>query len=280
MPIPNLAPNARISRALPSRVIGIFNGESSDPIVLVLNNSGAWVLDLQNQDAAVGPILRAVRPEDATVVLFQLDKNGLRASPDGTAAAVIATLAGAQTWQNKTFDATSNVWVRISQATVDVQVNSLAFVSIPTAYRHLMVLWSARSSDTTGGNFETGLAMQLNGVGSGSYDYEQVVIVGGSRNEAFLDDQGYFVLPDVLPTANSPASGFGAGRIVLGGSSRVGFKTVQVMAFARTEAAVARLVLLGGGLGIDDAGPITSISFTPASGQLAVGSQFTLLGRP
>ncbi len=160
----------------------------------------------------------------------------------------------------------------ISSQTLTTTAASVTFSSIPAGYTDLILRWSLRSNTAS---VEVSGQIKVNG-SSSNYTDIYLRAQGTSPGSGQLA-VGYHFLSYAVPGASATSNTFGSGETYIPNYS--GNAKIVLSTFAVSEdnsASGPGLALTGDSWG--DTSAITSISFTPAAGDLVSGTSFYLYG--
>jgi hypothetical protein len=163
----------------------------------------------------------------------------------------------------------------ISTQVLGSSTSSVTFSSIPSTYKHLQLRIAARATST--GN-ATALFVRCNGVSGTSYSTHNLYAAGGGSGAVYAEGytglDAFYRLP--IPDDALTANAFGVVFIdFLDYASTVKNKTLRATS-GYAASGVYNTNLVSGAFNSTNA--ITSLSFTPAAGQLKTGSRFSLYG--
>lgn len=152
---------------------------------------------------------------------------------------------------------------------------SVTFSSIPATYEHLMMLWTARGTDS--GNPD--IYMQFNGDTGANYDRELLVGVGAAPSSGPAVAQTAIQAIGTMPGSTATAGRAAGGTIKIMSYARTTFWKTAVGDFSDIRATGSGNELAGmtGGIWRSTAA-ITSVTLLPSAGNFLTGSVFSLYG--
>jgi len=159
--------------------------------------------------------------------------------------------------------------VPIQDQVLNSAVGSITFSSIPGSYRHLQVVWDALTDNST----DVILVLQFNADGSAIYDYQYIAGTGTTSTAAQTSNSTTAQVGTLSSNTNAQArsSGFFIVQNYAGTTFRKSY-TGQCFTWGN----FSRILSIGGEW--RSAAAITSLALSAGSGNLVIGSRFTLYG--
>jgi hypothetical protein len=245
--------------------------------VTAVNDSVNFALAIKNGETTNSRALQVLRANN--VVLLQADANGVVGSVDGIAAAAqLVNASLAQTLTNKTFDASSNILSRIANTVLGSSAASVSFTSIPSTYRHLILVTYDRS-DTAATN--TGRRLQFNGDTAASYYAQGVTGVAAATSAAeTLAATGGRLGPMTAANASVTTLFSGAFILIPNYAQATNLKIALGVGFAPSGTGTGTETMTAEGFFWNNAAVINRVDLLAAAGNLVSGTTVTLYGLP
>ena len=157
---------------------------------------------------------------------------------------------------------------------LEADVSSVTFSGIPATYEHLQV----RGSNAAAG-YSTGQAyyIELNGDGSSVYASQVIRSHTTTTGANALNSTAYVQIYDGLHGVNTDVSEYATIMVNILDYANANKNTSIEFIGGQSISNTNRRIFFGGGVW-DDTAALTSIEFTPSSGNMRRGSSFTLYG--
>ena len=162
--------------------------------------------------------------------------------------------------------------VLISSQVLGTTAASVTFSSIPSGYRDLILRWSLRSNTAS---VEVSGQIRVN-ASSSNYSDTYLRAQGTSPGSGRLA-VGYHFLSYAVDGASATSNTFASGETYIPNYTVSANKVLSTFALSEDNSASSPGLAVTAGLWRDNSA-ITSISFTPAAGDLVSGTSFYLYG--
>jgi hypothetical protein len=161
----------------------------------------------------------------------------------------------------------------ISTTLISTDTASVTFSSIPAGYKHLQVRWTAKGTS----NGPNNIAVEINGVTStGSY-YSHEIVGAGSGVNSYNNTGQNWVRVGLIPGPSDSSGIYGNGITeILDFASTTKTKTLRTFNGYHGNSSGSR-VMLRSSL-FDNTSAITQIKFLLQSGNIILGSRFSIYG--
>jgi len=166
----------------------------------------------------------------------------------------------------------SLTYTLIKGETLTSSAASYTFTGIPSTYTDLVLRWSARSSTAS---IEVSGQIKVN-ASSSSYSDTYLRAQGSSPGSGRLA-VGYHFLSYAIPGASATSNTFGSGETYIPNYAGSTNKVLSTFAASEHNSDSGPGLAVTAGLW-SNTSAITSITFTPAAGDLVSGSSFYLYG--
>lgn len=203
----------------------------------------------------------------------ETDRVAIEAIIDGTYSAA----GGVQPAQQPGMVLIKDVYLSSNQSLVSFNIESL-----PSIYRHLKFIVSARSAETTAGVLVSGVLFYLNGDVAANYDYfvHSVATVAGTptlnKDEQLATSQPFL---GKVPSANAPANRFGVFEFLIADyRDALHYKVVLANGSVMRGTSAGDLFNYQGQMHWRNIAPVTTLTFKVDDFSFVAGSRFSLYG--
>lgn len=255
-----------------NKIVRGLTGLLDVPFFFKINDAAQWVLTLQNSDPTNGRVA-IVYAADGVTPLFQVDKNGVRASRTGGAAERVLT-----TGESATVTAAMLAeHYAVKLAELSGAGASYDFQSIPQTYRHLLLIVYGRS-DTA--STDTSLVLRFNNDSGANYYHQKVLSAAttSTTSEATAQTSGPV---GVISAASATANLMGMASILIPHYTQANrYKMARAVGGEVTALASGGLTLGNHLMAWNSTAAINRITALPGAGSFVADSVATLYGLP